>query len=621
MATETNKTVKTIVEEVLGIRTVKDLWTANYTPVLPLSLQEFTLGAVMPAVFYMFRCGKRRGRGKFNEVFGRKLPRPVGEVVTDKASEKIGSPTIESVTDKLLSNTAWFEGIHDVAERNILGDALLAFCLENRGHKLGRTEQVQRVLPTHYFSSWIDLPESVAHLRFVPEMLVALLVDQKKGDTIKLDGERSRFSLISRTADIDSNDLIKPFAQGLAIEGFSNDLHADRFDEHVLVGIDQLLTIRCAELCGEGPVKLRGKDEQEFIANRRPLAGRAAGIMREDLHVFLRAYGNHLPRLSLLPMLESAIALGLTNILLSTCKLLFSWEETGRIPLKNSQTPWELFVDCSMSADHELRRVAEESMDDLLRRYDRVPVIMMCLRVLDAEARYESEIDNADDLRKNPDGSDWINLLGDLFHGRHDESQNVHRNARKLCRRLAEELERQDEGTHVCGILKSDQVNPVWRLADALITLMTRNNQNKNYNKALDSCLMLNQPHGVARKRQISNRGVGPGGRRTSDARSVALSNTMLDFLVHRYLRKSAKGRKPTSLSFQEFLRVLRTQYGLYVDQSPGGMSIPSEILHRNRRFLERRLRDLGLLAGVNDAESMKMLKPRFVAEAESDEA
>ena len=215
-----------------------------------------------------------------------------------------------------------------------------------------------------------------------------------------------------------------------------------------------------------------------------------------------------------------------------------------------------------MSADHELRRVAEESMDDLLRRYDRVPVIMMCLRVLDAEARYESEIENADDLRKNPDGSDWINLLGDLFHGRHDESQNVQRNARKLCRRLAEELERQDEGTHVCGILKSDQVNPVWRLADALITLMTRNNQNKNYNKALDSCLMLNQPHGVARKRQISNRGVGPGGRRTSDARSAVLSNTMLDFLVHRYLRKSAKGRKSTSLSFQQFLRVLRTQYG-----------------------------------------------------------
>jgi hypothetical protein len=28
--------------------------------------------------------------------------------------------------------------------------------------------------------------------------------------------------------------------------------------------------------------------------------------------------------------------------------------------------------------------------------------------------------------------------------------------------------------------------------------------------------------------------------------------------------------------------------------------------------WLERRLRDLGLLVGVNDAESMKQLRPRF---------
>src|SRR5712692_8158444 len=102
MASETNKTVKTIVEEVLGIRTVKDLWTANYIPVLPLSLQEFTLGAVMPAVFYMFRCGNRRGRGKFSEVFGRKPSKPVTEVTNDKVGDRLASPTIESVTEKLL---------------------------------------------------------------------------------------------------------------------------------------------------------------------------------------------------------------------------------------------------------------------------------------------------------------------------------------------------------------------------------------------------------------------------------------------------------------------------------------------------------------------------------------
>jgi hypothetical protein len=35
-------------------------------------------------------------------------------------------------------------------------------------------------------------------------------------------------------------------------------------------------------------------------------------------------------------------------------------------------------------------------------------------------------------------------------------------------------------------------------------------------------------------------------------------------------------------------------------------------MLLRNKTYLERRLRDLGLLIGVNDAESMKQLKPHY---------
>jgi hypothetical protein len=41
-------------------------------------------------------------------------------------------------------------------------------------------------------------------------------------------------------------------------------------------------------------------------------------------------------------------------------------------------------------------------------------------------------------------------------------------------------------------------------------------------------------------------------------------------------------------------------------------MEVPNELLQRNRRVLERRLRDLGLLVGVNDAERMKKLKARY---------
>ena len=41
-------------------------------------------------------------------------------------------------------------------------------------------------------------------------------------------------------------------------------------------------------------------------------------------------------------------------------------------------------------------------------------------------------------------------------------------------------------------------------------------------------------------------------------------------------------------------------------------MTISNDLLRSNRMVLERRLRDLGLLVGVNDAEAMKRLRPRF---------
>ena len=57
-------------------------------------------------------------------------------------------------------------------------------------------------------------------------------------------------------------------------------------------------------------------------------------------------------------------------------------------------------------------------------------------------------------------------------------------------------------------------------------------------------------------------------------------------------------------------------------------MRAQAKALHINDRppvtrkdWLERRLRDLGLLVGVNDAESMKQLRPRFASEEVTEEA
>ena len=63
-----------LVEDILSPSMTREIWSGNYDKVLPVSVQEFELSAVLPAVFYMFRFGRRRGRGKFLDTFTQVAP-------------------------------------------------------------------------------------------------------------------------------------------------------------------------------------------------------------------------------------------------------------------------------------------------------------------------------------------------------------------------------------------------------------------------------------------------------------------------------------------------------------------------------------------------------------------
>jgi len=77
------------------------------------------------------------------------------------------------------------------------------------------------------------------------------------------------------------------------------------------------------------------------------------------------------------------------------------------------------------------------------------------------------------------------------------------------------------------------------------------------------------------------------------------LSHALLDFLVHRHLRRDGEGKATRPLTLRRFLDILRDHYGLYVvDREPPGASIPQDLLRANKQWLELRLRDLGLLVG-----------------------
>lgn len=601
----TPRTARAVVDDVLGRGMTREIWTASYDKVLPISVQDFDLTSVLPAVLYMFRFGHRRGKGKFLDTFG-------GDAGTPQ--ERRRPATIERVAAK-LAGCPRFQGFQGEAEQAILGDLLLCFCLENAKRALGRNQQIQRVSPAHYMASWIDLPDSVVHLRYVPEMIVAMLADQT-GDCVEQNQEGSpTWFAVGR--GFEDNLLLKAFHQGMVHEGPLGGRTADRFREEEPVGLDQLLMIRLAQALEAAPGKLRGS-EGERISNQRPIAERTARHFSEDIRRFVRAYARVVPRHAFVALLESCMAVGLTTIVTSVIELLFEWAETGEIPRKSEQNPARLFVDCANGIDRSLRALAEQSMDDFMRRTERIPVVLMALRLLDYGARYDRGLRGSLPPSR-PYATEYLNLLGELLHERRDEARAILYDLERKAAELAERLEK--EYPEAAEMLRNEgaQPNPVWRLAESLTFLQGRKSAQNNVMSLVDSALLVNRPNGLGVRRAVIRRFGGDTAKKR-EVRSVVLTDSVLDYLAHLHMLAIGNKRGWRPLPFKEFVRILRERYGFYVDVAPPGVNISNELLRLNRGVLERRLRDLSLLTGVNDAEAMKQLKPRFATpEQEND--
>ena len=156
-------------------------------------------------------------------------------------------------------------------------------------------------------------------------------------------------------------------------------------------------------------------------------------------------------------------------------------------------------------------------------------------------------------------------------------------------------------------------------MAESLTFLQGRKNTLSNLVSMIDSSLMINRPNGLATKRKVTRSGAGSR-RKTRDVRSIVLTDAVLDHLVHRHVLKTGRSGGYRPLAFAEFLNILHDRHGFCVDVAPPGVTVSNDLLRENRGILERRLRDLGLLVGVNDAESMKYLRPRFEPAQEDNE-
>ena len=586
-----------IVEDVLSRDMTREIWSSSYDKALPIIINNFDLSAILPAVFYMFRYGQRRGRGAFLKTFGSTEGTP---------RQRRQAATIERIATTLVKNDT-FTGFEGEVEKSILGDLLLCFCLENVRHALGRTEQVQRVAPAHYLASWVDLPDNVAHLRYVPEMIVALLADQQDDYVQQNDGTPTWFPV---GRGFEDNLLLRAFNQGVTQRGELGSRTADHFEEQTPVGLDQLLMVRLAQQLGAAPGKARGRKDKGEISNQRPIAEKAAQHFSEDMRRFVRSYAGSIPRHAFVELLESCMAVGLTTIFTSTVEILLAWAETGKICRRGDQEPAYLFVDCSNGVDRHLRGLAEQSMDEFMRRVERFPTILMALRLLDYRARYNRKIKELE-IQTRPYATAWLNLLGDLLHDRHSQSQFIRYTMEEDAEKLAEKLK--DEYTEAAQMLHNveNQPNPLWPLAEALTALLGPNTSRGSMMKMIDSMLLINRPHGLASKRKTRRRIAGVGTRQR-DVRALVFTDAVLDYLVHLHVLRNGNRSGVRAFSFKAFMGTVYERYGFAVDVAPPGLHISNDLLQRNRAILERRLRDLGLLVGVNDAEAMKRLQPRF---------
>lgn len=590
---------RAIVQKVIPPQMADAIWSARYDKALPITFNAFELSAVLPAVFYLFRFGHRRGRGEFLRTFA-----PPGGTVTKQRREA----TVERVAAELAKRPE-FAGFDSPVEQAILGDLLLCFCLENSKHALGRDKQVQRVAPVHYMASWVDLPKSATDLRSVPEMMVAMLADQDGNDVGRTDSGKKTWFPVAET--LDKNVLLTAFSHGVRRDGIADDLHADKFDErHAGTGLDQLLMIRLAQQLEKAPDKARGK-ESAAISNQRPIAEKAAREFSEDIRRFVRCYAGVIPRQAFVDLLESCVAIGMTTILTSVVEILFQWDETGDVTEPHRQQPASIFVDCSNGVDPELRGLAQRSLDDVMRRIEHVPVILMVLRLLDYAAKDNRKVKQKN-IPTRPYATAWFNLLGELLHKRHAEASFVHRGMEDDGEKLADALE--EDYPVAASTLRNEQSqpNPVRRLAAGLTPLLGTNARG-NTLSMVDSTLNIERPNGLAQKRKTTRgaRSAG-GGRRVREVRSLVFTDAALDYLVHLHVLPPNNKPGIRRLSLTTFLSRIRQRYGFHVDTAPPDMTVSNDLLQSNRAILERRLRDLGLLIGVNDAEAMKRLQPRF---------
>ncbi len=91
-------------------------WTSATMPVYPAIPQDFAVGGILPAIFYLFRRGVRRGTGHFHKTY-----RSGSAVTISSILEVLAC----GVAEQANGQAARFVEFRDELRKEVLGDLLL----------------------------------------------------------------------------------------------------------------------------------------------------------------------------------------------------------------------------------------------------------------------------------------------------------------------------------------------------------------------------------------------------------------------------------------------------------------------------------------------------------------
>ncbi|MDG6999695.1 MAG: hypothetical protein JRN15_11330 [Nitrososphaerota archaeon] len=603
MSGASSKQHRQILEDALSKAIVTKVWSANVESIMPLTFNDVDLQAVMPAVLYTLRWGGRRGGGRFIESFASNGARDVKPLdVARKVLDR------QRASGRFVCD----QDISDDEQSSTIANLFSGLCFDNRKSIPGIEQPIQRVYPVHYLSSKFDLPGEVAHLRGVPEYVVGILtsigthktVDATDGLLHSLDQRFNSGSVLH---------LLRLYASAVRVCDEDEKRAANLGNPNEVIdeaaaaglGIDQLLLMRASECIDYFPPRQKnsggGYKPPISITERQNL------IFEHDLRDFLRFYGSDLPRNKLNRSLEVLIGLNLFASLLSFSRIMHVWFDKGELLNVDEQRPYGILIDCSKGEDRDIRRFAEQTYGEALRRYVATTIPIKAYQILTRAA----EIDRRAEFPPLS-GSDPRRLLeaaGDIFH--RNRGGRVMERLRDDVEELYAALTESDDDTLLAASLDVDG-SPVASLARVIVEMMGSKVLDQNMVNLLDSCLGANdngRGTSMVAKRN-SQRSRGGLTRAYSLERSFRLPDIVIETLAHRLLIHPDRG-VVRRLTVREFIDELAERYGLCIDHGEG-MKVPADVFRRNREYLEERLRSLSLLEGVNDAENMKVLQPRY---------